>query len=49
MEVNVLMYSLYMMLASAIGLWLVSCDGLPFLYSKIVKLVLHDARICFCL
>ena len=49
MEVNVLVYSLYIVLASAIGLWFVSCDGLPFLYSKTVRLVFHDAGICFCL
>jgi hypothetical protein len=48
-EVNVLVYNLYIVLASAIGLWFVSCDGLPFLYSKTVRLVFHDAGICFCL
>jgi hypothetical protein len=42
-----LVYSLYMVLASAIGLWLVSCDGSLFLYSKTVRLVFHDAGIFF--
>jgi hypothetical protein len=45
----VLVYNLYIVLASAIGLWFVSYDGLPFLYSKTVRLVFHDAGICFCL
>ena len=48
-EVSVLVYNLYMVLASAIDMWLVSCDGSPFLYSKIIRLVFHDAYICFCL
>ena len=38
-----------MVLASAIGLWFVSCDGSPFLYNNTVRLVFHDAGICFCL
>ena len=44
-----LVYSLYMVLANAIDLWLVSYDGSPFLYSRTVRLVFHDAGICFCL
>ena len=48
-KVNVLVYSLYIVLASAIDLWLVNCDGSPFLYNNIVRLVFHDAGICFCL
>ena len=48
-EVNVLVYSLYIVLANAIGLWLESCVGSPFLYSKIVRLVFQEAGICFCL
>jgi hypothetical protein len=48
-EVNVLVYGLYMVFANAIGLWLVSCDVSPFLYSNIARLVFHVAGICFCL
>ena len=40
---------LEMVLASAIGLWLVNCDGSPFLYNRTVRLVFHDEGICFCL
>ena len=36
-----------MVLASAIGVWFVSCNGLPFLYNKIVRLLFYDAGICF--
>ena len=36
-----------MVLASAIGLWFVNCDGFPFLYSKTVRLVFHDAGFVF--
>jgi hypothetical protein len=48
-DVSVLVYSLPMVLASAIGLWFVSCDGLSFLYNKTFRLVFYDAGICFCL
>ena len=36
-----------MVLANAIGMWLVSCEGLPFLYNKTVRLVFHDVGIFF--
>ena len=42
-------YSLYIVLAMAIGLWFVSCDESHFLYSRTVRLAVHDAMICFCL
>ena len=44
-----LVKSLYIMLASAIGLWLGRIDGSPFLYSNTVELVFQEAGICFCL
>ena len=48
-SVSVLVKSLYIVFASAIGLWLDNCEGSPFLYKSIVKLVFQDAGIWFCL
>ena len=48
-KVSVLVKSLYMVFAKAIGLWFVSWEGSPFLYNKTVRLVFHVAGICFCL
>jgi hypothetical protein len=45
----VLVKSLYIVFARAIGLWFVSIDGSDFLYSSMVRLVFHDAGICCCL
>ena len=42
-----LVKNLYMVLASAIGLWFVSRDGSPFLYSNIVSLFFNEDGICF--
>ena len=39
MSVSVLVKKLYIVFASAMGLWFVSKDGLPFLLSSIVKLI----------
>ena len=47
--VSVLVNNLYIVLASAIGLWLVRWWGFPFLYKSIVRLVFQDSGICFCL
>ena len=44
-----LLKNLYMVLASTIGLWFVSRDGSPFLYSNIVRLIFYEDGICFCL
>ena len=44
-----LVKNLYIVFVSAIGLWLVSFEGSPFLYRSIVKLVFHVFGICFCL
>ena len=49
MNVSVLVKNLYIVFASAIGLWLDNCEGSPFLYSSMVRLVFHEAGICFCL
>ena len=49
MNVRVLVKSLYIVFASAIGLWFGNCEGSPFLYRSMVKLIFHDAGICFCL
>lgn len=46
--VILLMNSLYIMLAKAIGLWLVSWYGLPFLYRSTTCLVFQDVGICLC-
>ena len=48
-NVRVFVKNLYIVFASAIGLWLVSFEGSPFLYKRMVKLIFHDAGICFCL
>ena len=39
MDVNVLVKNLYIVFASAIGLWFVSRDGSPFLLNNIVRLI----------
>ena len=44
-----LVNSLYIVFASAMGLWFVSSDGSPFLYKSMVRLVFHDVGIFFCL
>ena len=44
-----LVKSLYMVLARAIGLWFDSCIGSPFLYKSIVLLIFHEVGIDFCL
>jgi hypothetical protein len=41
--------SLYIVFARAIGLWFVSIDGLDLLYKRIVRLVFHEVGICCCL
>ena len=48
-DVRVLVKSLYIMLASAIGRWFGSREGFPFLYSSILRLIFYDVGICFCL
>jgi hypothetical protein len=45
----VLVNSLYIVLASAIGLWFVNIVGSDFLYKKIDRLVFHEVGICCCL
>jgi hypothetical protein len=45
----VLIKNLYIVLARAIGLWVIRIDGSDFLYSSMVRLVFHEARICCCL
>jgi hypothetical protein len=45
----VLVKNLYIVLARAIGLWLVRIVGSDFLYSSMVRLVFHEAGICCCL
>ena len=47
--VRVLVKSLYIVFASAIGLWFANFDGSPFLYNSMVMLIFHDVGICFCL
>ena len=46
---RVLVKNLYIVFVSAIGLWLESFEGSPFLYSSMVRLIFHDVGICFCL
>jgi hypothetical protein len=41
--------SLYIVLASAIGLWFNSSIGFPFLYNSIVRLDFHECGIVCCL
>ena len=48
-NVRVLMKSLYIVFASAIGMWLVNCDGSLFLYISMVRLIFQDDGICCCL
>ena len=43
------MKNLYIVFASAIGLWFGSWEGSPFLYSSMVRLIFQDVGICFCL
>jgi hypothetical protein len=47
-DVRVLVNSLYIVLASTIGLWFSKSVGSPFLYSIIVKLVFHDYGMVQC-
>ena len=47
--VRVLVKSLYMVFARAMGRWLGSRVGLPFLYSRIVWLVFQVVGMVFCL
>ena len=49
MDVSVLVKSLYIVLARAIGLWFDSCVGLLFLYKSIVLLIFYKVDICICL
>ena len=49
MDVRVLVNNLYTVFASAIGLWFVSFEGSPFLYSNMARLIFHEVGICFCL
>ena len=46
---SVLVNNLYIVLASAIGLWFGRWCGLPFLYRSIVRLVFQESGICLCL
>ena len=46
-EVSVLVKSLYMILASAIGLWFINKDESPFLYNNIINMIFHKVGICF--
>jgi hypothetical protein len=45
----VLVKSLYIVFARAIGLWFVGIDGSDFLYKRTVSLVFHEVGICCCL
>jgi hypothetical protein len=45
----VLVNSLYIVFARAIGLWFVSIVGFAFLYRRMVRLVFHEVGICCCL
>jgi hypothetical protein len=47
--VMVLVKSLYIVFARAIGLWFVRIDGSDFLYKRMVRLVFHEVGICCCL
>ena len=47
--VRVLVKSLYMVFARAMGRWLERRVGLPFLYNRIVWLVFHEVGMDFCL
>jgi hypothetical protein len=49
MYVKVLVNNLYIVFASAIGLWFVNFEGFLFLYNNIVRFIFHDVGICFCL
>jgi len=49
MSVKVLVKNVYIVFASAIGLWLESFEGSPFLYKSMVRLIFHDFGIYFCL
>jgi hypothetical protein len=42
----VLVKSLYIVFARAIGLWFVIIEGSDFLYRKIVRLVFQEVDIC---
>ena len=46
-SVRVLVKNLYIVFASAIDLWFVSCEGSLFLYRSIVRLVFQVAGIFF--
>jgi hypothetical protein len=47
--VMVLVKSLYIVFARAIGLWFVSINGSVFIYKRIVRLAFHKVGICCCL
>ena len=47
MNIRILVKNLYIVFASAIGIWFDSFEGSPFLYRSIIKLIFHDAGICF--
>ena len=49
MDVRVIVNNLYIVFASAIGLWLVNFEGSCFLYSNMVRLIFQEVGICFCL
>ena len=49
MNVSVLVKNLYIVFASAIGLWFDNRNGLLFLYSSIIRLIFQEAGICFSL
>jgi hypothetical protein len=44
--VIVLVKSLCIVFARAIGLWFVSIVGFDFLYSRMVKVIFHEVGIC---
>ena len=47
MNVSVMVKKLYIVFASATGLWFGNFEGSLFLYTSMVKLVFQDARIFF--
>ena len=48
-NVGVLVKSVYILFASTIGMWFIKCEGSPFLYLSIGRLIFHDVGICCCL
>ena len=49
MDVSVLVENLYIVFASAIGLWLVNTNGTPFCKVIFVRLIFQEVGICFSL